>query len=382
VACADSQQAHSGGAAASGQPAQGQSCQDFAEKSNRLPSNAILSSVTCTAGTTPSNASRVVTYNSSYPNLVVKAGDACPASILADVKSSYGSSASCAITSVSQPTKTYQGTCADNAAAIASLCSAAANHGCSTPVDNQSSANQPYQTSVSHKPVQGTITCNTKCTDAYGACGSVTTGTVGDVYHACVATAGPTLKSSGQTGVLASKKDSLCADPDKVVVDRSYHTTGTMPQYVAGSASAASDPNALINYIKTRSAELLGSELPATSVFVRQTDGGTGGTEGKAYKAFAASVGGENHDVNAPASEYASSLQSLGGVIKEKLARSFSIQGFMPDQKVQRVWYQAQGTSAWIEKTEGTDWSASGGTVTVSPSFDMRAGDNFRVEYK
>jgi hypothetical protein len=221
-----------------------------------------------------------------------------------------------------------------------------------------------------------------KCSDAYGACGSTTTGLVSDVYYNCDAKPDTKVNSNPQTGVLASMKDSLCAAPAEVVVEKMYQRNHSVPQYVAGSASANGDPNALINYIKQRSAELLGNELPATSVFVRQSDGGNGGTEGKAYKAFAQAMGGSNFDVTSSASVYASSLQNLSGVIKDKLARSFSIQGFDPSQTVTRAWYQAAGTTEWIEKQEGTEWTASGGTVTVSQSLDIHTGDSFRFEYK
>jgi hypothetical protein len=383
ISCTDSQVVNSAGLTKPGAPSGSQTCLQFAQ-TNGLPSNAVSSSVTCTMSTTPSSNSFPVTYTSSnYPNLVAKVGDACPADIEASVKSTYGSSATCKITSVSNSTKTYQDTCANSASSIASFCAMnSPNHGCTTAVDNNSSVNQPYQTSLSTKYVDGTITCETKCSDAYGACGTVTTGLVKDVFYNCQATADTPTTSNPQTGVLASMKDSLCAAPAKVVVEKSYQRNGTATQFVAGSSSGSGDPNALINYIKSRSAELLGSELPATSVFVRQSDGGSGGTEGKAYKAFAAAMGGSNFDVTSSASVYASSLQSLGGVIKDKLNRSFSIQGFTADQVVTRAWYRASGTSEWIEKQEGTDWTASGGTITVSQAMDIHAGDSFRFEYQ
>jgi hypothetical protein len=382
VSCSESQQVDSSGASASGSPSGNQTCQQFASASGALPSYAIPSSVTCSASSTPSSASGVVAYDASnYPGLVVKNGDSCPSDILASVKSTYGATATCAITSVDNPGKSYNDTCANSASSIASFCSGA-NHGCTTPTDNNSSVNQPYQTAVSTKTVSGTITCDTKCSDSNGACDTVTTGLVRDYRHNC-SSAPDTMKTSNpQTGVLASMKDSLCQAPAKVVVEKSYQRNGTTTQFVAGSASANGDPNALINYIKSRSQELLGAELPATSVFVRQADGGNGGTKGTAYQSFATAMGGSNYDVTSPASVYASSLQSLSGVIKDKLSRSFSIKDFQADQVVTRAWLRAAGSSDWIEKQEGKDWTASGGTVTVTQSLDIHTGDSFRFEYK
>jgi hypothetical protein len=382
IACTDSTIPDASSPVASGVPTGAQTCQTFAAASGKLPSYSIAASVTCTAGTTPSSYDTPVVYTAtSYPGLMANVGDACPADITSAIQAARGADATCVIKSLNTVAQSYANTCALSAAATAALCSAPANHGCTIPLDNQSSVNQPYQLAFSTHTFNGTFTCDSQCSDAYGAC-SGATGLVKDTFYNCQAAVDSKIVSPGQTAVLASKKDSLCADPAKVVVDKSYHSTGTMPQYVAGSGSANGDPNALINYIKARSTELLGSELPATSVFVRQQDGGQGGTEGKSYKSFAASMGGVNHDVNAPAAEYASSLQSLGGVIKDKLARSFSIPGFTPDQQVLHVWYQAQGSTAWIEKQQGSEWTASGGTITMAQSFDMHTGDNFRAEYK
>ncbi len=376
VSCVDSTQANAG-VTLSRRPSS-TTCAAYASSS--LSANADASSVKCTDTSTTSKASTIVTFNTSnYVGLNPKVGDLCPADLTNSAKGTYGSTATCKITAVDTASKSYSNTCADNSATIASFCSGAVRN-CTSPVDNGSNA--PYQASVSNKTVNGTITCDTKCSDAYGACGAVTTGLVKDAYFNCSATPDTVVSSNSKIGVLSSMKDAQCSAPSVVKVDKSYQRNGSVNQPIAGKPSADGDPNALINYIKERSKALLGDELPATSVFVSQANGGKGQTEGRSYKAFASAMGGSSFDVGAPASTYASSLQMLSGVIKDKLARSFSIQGFDQSQVVTRAWFRAAGTSEWVEKQEGIDWTASGGTVTVSQALDMKAGDSFRFEYK
>ncbi|RYZ64808.1 MAG: hypothetical protein EOP05_21490 [Proteobacteria bacterium] len=163
-----------------------------------------------------------------------------------------------------------------------------------------------------------------------------------------------------------------------------YREQGTVVKYVAGEASEKNETNALANYIKSRSTELFGSTAPAVSVFVRQSGDalGTNGSIGTNYNAFANLMDGQKRSVLSNADSYATSLQSLSGVIKTKLDRAFSIAGFQDDQKVLRTWHRAAGTTEWIEAAEGADWTASGGTVTLSQSFNMKFGDQFRFEYK
>lgn len=362
-----------------------QSCPQFVAATKLLPTYADSSSIACTPGSTPSSVSATIAYTATnYPGLNPKVGDACPPSLTTSLQQQNSApDLACKITDIGQQPKVYNGTCAANATAIAALCANPANHACdATGIDNQSSANQPYQTAKSTKIVTGNITCATSCASAGNACGGVTTGTLADVYHNCQAAPASDLLTNYQTGILASMKAAQCSAPATVVVDKSYSTTGTAPQYVAGSGSSSGDQMALINYIKSRSQELLGAELPATSVFVTQSNPGQAESIGKTYQSFATQMGGTSHNVQAAASEYATSLQSLGAVIKEKIGRAFAIQGFQQGQTVLHAWYQQAGSSVWVEKQEGTDWTQSGGTVTVNQSLDIKAGDNFRFEYK
>ena len=339
--------------------------------------------VVCSSVSLAQTASLSETYSATnYSSDVIAKDTACPASLTSALVQSKGDAAlKCQITGLTAASQDFAGqTC--SASVAAAVCSSSGGKYRSCDQGTTTPAGAPYEanftTSVAYN---GTFSCESKCSDTT-ACSSIS-GSVKDQFKDCEASVGPAVISNPFTGVQASTKASLCTAPNqKLVIDSTYKLTGTAAQYVAGAASPAGDQGALAKYIKSRSVELLGAELPAVSVFVRQASGGSGGTEGKAYKSFASDMGGVNNSVEASADTYASSLQKLSGVIREKLSRSISISTFKADQKVLRVWFRAQGSTPWIEKTEGKDWTASGGTLTISQDLEIKTGDEFRAEFK
>jgi hypothetical protein len=311
------------------------------------------------------------------------AKDACSQALSDAVKAKYNLPAptSCIVTGIATSSTTIQDlTCAEASPLKVCADSSGKYRDCrSTDI----AAGAKYESTATLQTLNETLTCDTKCSDTK-LCKDKT-GTVGENYFTCKATALAPQQVTPFTKQLLSKKDSLCEAGQTLVQTKApYREAGTFPRYVAGEKSEKNEPNALSNYIKERSTDLFGSTVPAVSVFVRQSGDALGqnGAVGTNYNTFANMMDGQKRSVLSNADSYASSLQSLGGVIRSKLERSFSISGVQPDQKVLRAWHRAAGAAEWVEAEEGTDWTASGGTVTVSETFDFKFGDQFRFEYK
>lgn len=310
-------------------------------------------------------------------------GDLCSGELkgLIKAKNSLPDASVCKVTGIAGSSETVSNkTCA--VAQVAEICSNSngTKRACA---GSDIAPGVKFETTVTNSTIDEVVTCNMNCADTK-LCKDKA-GTVADNFNSCKTAIASASVAKTFTKELLANKANLCAAGQNVVQTKGpYREQGTVVKYVAGEASEKNEPNALANYIKSRSTELFGSTAPAVSVFVRQPGEATGqnGSTGTAYNSLASLMDGQKRSVTSGADSYATSLQSLSGVIRSKLDRAFSIAGFHEDQKVLKTWHRAAGTQEWIEASEGADWSASGGTVTLSANFDFKFGDQFRFEYK
>ncbi len=369
-----------------GEPSNGQSCEAFLAAQSSQPTDRSKQGepVVCDSKDATQTVAASLTYsNSVLPGYSPKANDACSPALISYIKTKHALSAdpsSCAVTAISSAKDTLSNTtCAAQTAQSTCSSSSDKKRGCTF---SDIAEGAKFETARSSTTVDEMLTCDTQCSDT-NLCKDKS-GTVADNFNSCVVTAAKkTTKTFTQE--LQSNQAKVCAQSDSLVQTKGpYYLEGKTTKYVAGDASKNAEPNALANYIKSRSAELFGSSAPSVSVFVRQKNDamGTNGSEGTAYNAFSAMMDGQSHSVLSNADTYASSLQSLGGVIRSKLNRSMSIPGFSGDQKVLKAWHRSGNSGEWIEAAEGSDWTASGGTVTLSENFDFKFGDQFRFEFK
>jgi hypothetical protein len=241
-------------------------------------------------------------------------------------------------------------------------------------------AGEQYETATTTVTHEGAFTCGTPCSET-SFC-RTSTGTVGDNYHMCsVAAASPIVKSS----FTMQPANSLAVCPSgqsRRITRAPYKTDIDRKTYVAGGLSEANQPNALSDYILTRSRDLFRDVRPIVSVFVRQSGDslGTNGSYGEAYNRLADLFGGRKRSVLASADEYASALEDLSAVIRERLSQTIAFK--VPDDlQIRKVWFRRAGVPGWGTPLNQDLWSASGGTVTLDPSFKFEYGDQFRIEY-
>ena len=131
-----------------------------------------------------------------------------------------------------------------------------------------------------------------------------------------------------------------------------------------------------------RSREIFREVTPIVSVFVRQSGDplGTNGSLGEAYNRLADQFGGKKRSVLASSEEYASALEDLSAVIRERLSQTIAFQ--VPDDlRVRKVWFRKAGSPDWGAPLGQELWTASGGTITLDSSFKFEYGDQFRIEY-
>ncbi|MES2856896.1 MAG: hypothetical protein V4692_13590, partial [Bdellovibrionota bacterium] len=361
-----------------------QTCEQFAN--GKLGSYVITgdssSPVTC-AAMTPKTLQ--VTGTQSYASVPWDGYDpaknsACSSALEAKIRTIHNlttAPTSCAVSDVSVGEVVQSSMCSN--ANTASVCVAGSGKkGCASTVIPGGS---PYLPLVTENR-NGTFTCNTQCADT-SFC-AAQTGTVAQNFDSCAVSSKPAVTKKSFTGELAANPVMCATGETKVVTKGPYRANGLKTVYVAGALSESGDPAALSKYIRARSVELFGSELPAVSVFVRQPGDslGTNGSIGASYNTFADSMSGQKRSVLSDATGYASSLQSLGQVIRGKLNRSFFIRDVGAKQSIVRAYHRKKGTSNWGLPIDPSEWSASGGTVTLSPGMVFDYGDEFKFDYQ
>ena len=368
-----------------GAPASGQACGDFAQ--NKLLAGAVYGDasrpMTCVAAASSDSTVTGVASYSATPPLAAEdpaPGSSCSAAVLSYLKTKNGiaDAGGCTIDSyVTATNSAVAGTCAAVGATSVCDASSGAKRACSG-VDTPAASQYASQTTTA--PFPGDFNCQTLCSST-SFCASKS-GTVGDNYKNCSAQPAPVTRSAFTGRVNGDA--SICASGQKMVATNGpYFATGTSVNYVAGTDSANGTAGALSNYIVRRSWQLFGEgAAPAVSVFVRQPGDplGSGGSIGAQYNAFAAAMGGQKASVLSNADGYATALQSLSQDIKNRLNRSFALAGVRSGQIVQRVWLTRAGQPE--AELPPAQWTATGGTVTISASVDFAFGDVFRFQYQ
>jgi hypothetical protein len=369
-----------------GSVASGQTCKQFVQTaigSSRVIADSPAATCTVSAATqTITSAEKTMSYsNAVVANYTPTVNGSCLA-VLKDyiaANDAVPTPATCVVRSITNGsslhnTKQLCGQIADPV----SFCSSSSRRNC---VATDVPAGGMYMANTTSATFAGDFTCNTLCSET-GFCKSKV-GTVEENYKDCSVKAAPTFRNFKEE--LYANRNNVCVSPElpaATITKGPYRLSGTKIDYVAGAASEQGLPNALANYIRDESLATFGANTPAVSVFVRQANDplGTNGSRGLAYNAFADLMGGEKRSVLSNAAGYASSLESLSGVIKDKLARSFTL-NVGPGQTIHRVWHRKAGTTDWGAPIDASNWSASGGTVTIDQSFTFAFGDEFRMEY-
>lgn len=360
--------------------------------SGRLPSGAVYTDAgyvpTCSAGLAKDRNVTGAEPLSKFASAAFALNGACEASVRDSLVASRGlvvaggTVPECKVSALGSSSETLQMAGQDLTCATAAwreVCdnSNGAKRGCMATDIAAGERYEPNSTTVTH---EGAFTCNTPCSET-GFC-RTSSGTVGDNFYACeVSSATPVVKSNF-TMQPASNNAICLAGQNRRVTKGPYKTDVARKEYVAGSLSEANQPNALSDYIVARSRELFRDVTPIVSVFVRQNGDplDTNGSVGEAYNRLADLFGGKKRSVLASSDDYASALEDLSAVIRERLSQTIAFQ--VPDDlQVRKVWFRKAGSADWGAPLGQELWTASGGTITLDSSLKFEYGDQFRIEY-
>lgn len=371
-----------------GAPAAG--CAAFV--SGRLPSGAVYSDAgyepSCSAGTSKDRNVTGTEPFSKFPTAAFALNGACESAVRDSLVTSRGlvvasgTTPECRVTALGTASETLQMagqnlTCATAAWREVCTNSNGSKRACAS---TDIAAGERYETNLTSVTYEGAFSCNTPCSET-SFC-RTSSGTVGDNYYACeVSSATPVVKSNF-TMQPASNNAVCAAGQSRRVTRGPYKTDVARKDYVAGALSESNQPNALTDYIVARSREIFREVTPIVSVFVRQNGDplGTNGSLGEAYNRLADQFGGKKRSVLASSEEYASALEDLSAVIRERLSQTIAFQ--VPDDlRVRKVWFRKAGSPDWGAPLGQELWTASGGTITLDSSFRFEYGDQFRIEY-
>ena len=372
-----------------GTPAAGQSCPAFV---NHSIANAVYDDTnhdfSCSSGPT---LAREVSGSDSFANwrsFNAQVNGDCSTELASNIQTTrnlqVSSVTSCKITSLSSgnpqvlsdPNQDLPCSVANWQAVCDS--SNGAFHNCSK---TDVAAGDPYDTNRSNQDLPGIVTCQTQCSDTIFC--KDKSGTLADNFHDCQAS-GPNYAEASKFTMQSASKTNLCPSGQRqVTTNGPYQSHGTKTNYVAGSLSETSTPNALAQFIKDRSNAIFKSNLASVAMFVRQHSDplGVNGSFGDAYNAFAQMMGGRSQSVLSDAAGYASSLQDLSGEIRKRLDRSFKIKQIQEGQQVRQVWLIRQGQGTNVNPLDTSLWTASAGTLTLAPTVAFEFGDEIKVEY-
>lgn len=325
---------------------------------------------------------------SKFPNAAFPLNGACEVAVRDSLVTSRaltvasGTTPECKVTALGSTNEVLQMAGQDHTCSTAMWREVCANSGGSkrscAPIDI--AAGERYESNLTTVTQEGAFTCNTPCADT-GFCKTMA-GTVGNNYFACETSAASAIVKSNFAMQPADNLAVCTAGQSRRVTRGPYKTDVAKKDYVAGALSESNQPFALSDYIVSRSRELFRDVTPIVSVFVRQSGDplGTNGSLGEAYNRLADAFGGKKRSVLASSDEYASALEDLSAVIRERLSQTIAFQ-VSDDLTVRKVWFRKKGTAEWGAPLRSDLWKASGGTITLDDSFKFEYGDQFRIEY-
>jgi len=119
------------------------------------------------------------------------------------------------------------------------------------------------------------------------------------------------------------------------------------------------------------------------SAFITPAAGVVSGSStsyGAAYEQLVSSWGeGSVHDIRKPS--YAPALTQLSQVLRGQLLRSVKFQEVKSTQRIRSVWKKTKNASDWGVALAKSDWSATGGTVTLAPNVVLDVDDQIKIEF-
>jgi|GEM_PF-4169099 hypothetical protein len=231
------------------------------------------------------------------------------------------------------------------------------------------------------------ITCDTLCSESSGACmGALTIG-----QHITNNLSGQNCsvqRLSTNIAEVVNRKEILKikeADLVSKTCDAGFVKEGNpvlTGDYEDSSMSISGDQT-LSNYIISRMRSIIGVQAATLSAFITPAAGVVSGSStsyGAAYEQLVSSWGeGSVHDIRKPS--YAPALTQLSQVLRGQLLRSVKFQEVKSTQRIRSVWKKTKNASDWGVALAKSDWSATGGTVTLAPNVVLDVDDQIKIEF-
>lgn len=231
-----------------------------------------------------------------------------------------------------------------------------------------------------------TVNCSTLCSQSKGVCtGSLTIAQhIGQNLNGknCTFTrADKTIPEKTNTQTVTRLKESELLGS---YCPAGYEKAGP-PQLTKAyedSAPKVSGDLSLSDFILAKLNSVIGSKSATLTAFITP-NGGTNSnlsiSYGQAYEAIVkAWKSGSVNDIRSPS--YAPALTQLSATLKSQLIRSVVFPEVTGQKRIRQVWHLSKDLSDW-QLLPPSQWSATGGTVTLDESIDLDFDDQLKIEY-
>ena len=232
------------------------------------------------------------------------------------------------------------------------------------------------------------ITCDTLCTDSGGICMAPNL-TIGQ--HIANNLMGQNCNAQVITTNIAeviNRKDITRVKQSELATktcDAGYDKDGSpvLTSDYEDSSTNISGTQTLPDYILSRMRSVIGAQAATLSAFITPAAGVKAGSPtsyGQAYEQLVTSWGkGSVQDIASPS--YAPALTQLSQVLRSQLLRSINFPEVKATQRIRTVWKKAKTDTDWGVPLSPSDWSATGGTVTLAAGVNLDVDDQIKIEF-
>ena len=232
------------------------------------------------------------------------------------------------------------------------------------------------------------ITCDTLCTDSGGICMAanltigqhITNNLMGQNCSAQVITTN-IAEVVNRKDITRVKQSALATTS----CDAGYDKEGnpTLTSDYEDSTTNISGSQTLPDYILSRMRTVIGAQAATLSAFITPAAAVTANSPtsyGQAYEQLVTTWGkGSVQDIRSPS--YAPALTQLSQVLRSQLLRSVNFPEVKVTQRIRKVWKKAKKDSDWGVPLSASDWSATGGTVTLAAGVVLDVDDQIKIEF-
>jgi hypothetical protein len=232
------------------------------------------------------------------------------------------------------------------------------------------------------------INCNTQCTASNGIC-TAAGMTIGQYITNSLSAQNCTSEAKITNNPATTLRKDITrikqANLASQACETGYEKEGSpiLTGDFEDSNTNVSGSQSLPEYILSRMSSVIGQQAATLSAFITPADGAPAGSSrsyGQVYEQLVNSWGkGSVQDIRS--SSYAPALTQLSLVLRSQLLRSVNFPEVLATQRIRSVWKKAKNDSDWGSPIPASDWSATGGTVTLAPTVVLDLEDQVKIEF-